>query len=195
MAAGLFILMTTWRRGRVVLAGILGDRTLPAELFLRSIERDAPRRVPGTAVYMHSGRDATPPALLHNLKHNKVLHEHVLLLRVETEDVPRVPSEERVDVEDLGAGILRVRISYGFAQDPHIPAALAQAASQELLAFKPMETTYFLGRERLRPVEAPPMRVWRARLFALMSRNAAGATDFFQLPPNQVVELGTQLEI
>jgi KUP system potassium uptake protein len=178
-----------------VLGKLLFERTLPVDLFLKSIERQGPTRVPGTAVYMHSGRDATPPALLHNLKHNKVLHEHVFLLSVETQDVPHVPREERVQVEEIGAGIKSVRVSYGFAQDPHIPAALAHAASEGLLTFKPMETTYFLGRERLRPVKQPPMILWRARLFALMSRNATGATDFFQLPPNRVVELGTQLEI
>ncbi|MFQ5529015.1 MAG: potassium transporter Kup [Gemmatimonadota bacterium] len=195
VAGGLFAIMTTWRRGRQVLYRMFKDRTLPVDLFLKSIERNPPVRVPGTAVYMHGGRDATPPALLHNLKHNKVLHDHVILLSVHTKDMPRVPREERVDVEELDGGIVRVAVYYGFTQDPHIPAALANACAKGLLDFKPMETTYFLGRERLIAVKKPPMRMWRARLFALLARNATGATDFFQLPPNRVVELGTQLEI
>jgi len=195
VAAGLFAIMTTWRKGRSVLYKMLSDRTLPVDLFLKSIERNPPVRVPGTAVYMHGGRDATPPALLHNLKHNKVLHEHVLLLSVQTKDVPYVSRDNRIDVEDLKDGILRVGVAYGFAQNPHIPAALASADAKGLLDFKPMETTYFLGRESLITSKKRPLLRWRAWLFALLSRNATGATDFFQLPPNRVVELGTQLEI
>ncbi|MDP2469819.1 MAG: KUP/HAK/KT family potassium transporter, partial [Candidatus Palauibacterales bacterium] len=158
-------------------------------------ERSAVHRVPGTAVYMHSGVRETPPALLHNLKHNKVLHEQVLLLRVVTREVPHVPTEERIRCEDLGAGIFGVTVSYGFAQDPHVPAALAQADPADGIQFKPMETSYFLGREKLIALREPPMRLWRARLFALMSRNSLGATDFFKLPPNRVIELGTQVEL
>jgi KUP system potassium uptake protein len=195
VAGGLFAVMTTWRRGRSVLYQMFKDRTLPIDLFLKSIERNPPVRVPGTAVYMHGGRDATPPALLHNLKHNKVLHERVMLLSVQTKEVPRVPKSERIVVEELEMGIVRVEVAYGFTQDPHIPAALASADAKGLLDFKPMETTYFLGRERLIAVKQSTMKRWRARLFATLSRNSAGATDFFQLPPNRVVELGTQLEI
>lgn len=195
VAAGLFAIMTTWRKGRTILYGMFKDRTLPTDLFLKSIERNPPVRVPGTAVYMHGGRDQTPPALLHNLKHNKVLHERVFFLSVQTEDVPHVSKAERLDIEELEHGIFRVEVHYGFAQNPHIPAALASADAKGLLDFKPMETTYFLGRERLITVKKPPMRMWRSRLFAMLARNSAGATDFFQLPPNRVVELGTQLEI
>jgi KUP system potassium uptake protein len=195
VAAIVFVVMTTWQRGRSFLGKVMKDRTLPIELFLASVERNPPTRVPGIAVYMHGGREVTPPALLHNLKHNKVLHEHVLLLSVHVQDIPRVPKSERVTVEDLGKGLKSVEVNYGFAQNPHIPAALAQAASKDLCVFKPMETTYFLGRERLIAGKKAPMRRWRAILFAALSRNAAGATDFFQLPPNRVVELGTQLEI
>jgi len=195
VAAGLFTIMMTWRKGRSALYRLMNDRTLPIDLFLKSIERNPPVRVPGTAVYMHGGRDATPPALLHNLKHNKVLHENVMLMSVQTKDVPHVPKYERIEIEELENGIFRVAVYYGFAQDPHIPAALANADGRGLLDFKPMETTYFLGRERLIAPKKPPLRQWRAWLFVVLSRNATGATDFFQLPPNRVVELGTQLEM
>jgi KUP system potassium uptake protein len=193
IAAGLFVVMTTWRRGRHVLGRKFRKQTLPLDLFVRQIERKAPARVPGTAVYMHGG-DVTPPALLHNLKHNKVLHERVLLLKVETLEVPYVGSEDRIECETLGAGLHRVTVRYGFAQDPHVPAALAQCPEQGL-GFRPMDTTYFLGRENLIAIEDGSMPRWRARMFALLSRNALGATAFFHLPPNQVVELGTQIEI
>ena len=195
IAAGLFIVMTTWRKGRQVLWSIMKDRTLPIGLFQKSVERNPPARVRGLAVYMHGDSGVAPPALLHNLKHNKVLHENVLLLSVRVQDIPYVARKDRIQVEDLGDGIRRAEVFYGFAQDPHIPAALAQADAKGLIDFKPMETTYFLGRERLIARKEPPMRRWRARLFAALSRNAAGATDFFELPPNRVVELGTQLEI
>ncbi len=195
VAAGLFVIMTTWRRGRRALYRMMSDRTLPVDLFLKSIERNPPVRVSGTAVYMHGGRDATPPALLHNLKHNKVLHENVMLMSVQTKDVPYVPKSERIEFEELENGIVRVMVYYGFAQDPNVPAALANADSQGLCDFKPMQTTYFLGRERLIASKKPPLRQWRAWLFVVLSRNATGATDFFKLPPNRVVELGTQLEM
>jgi len=193
VAAAIFVVMTTWRKGRIVIGRKFKEQTLPIDMFVREMEHKSPHRVPGTAVYMHGG-DATPPALLHNLKHNKVLHERVILLRVVTRDIPHVPTAERIAVEELGAGIWRVEAHYGFSQDPHIPAALAQCPTKGL-AFKPMDTTYFLGRETLLALKAPPMRLWRARLFALLSRNALGATAFFHLPPNRVVELGTQIEI
>jgi len=193
IAAGLFVIMTTWRRGRVILGRKFREQTLPLDLFVREMEKKAPTRVPGTAVFMHGG-DATPPALLHNLKHNKVLHERVWLLKVETQEIPYVDRADRISCESLGAGIQRITVRYGFAQDPHIPAALA-GCPEKGLEFRPMDTTYFLGRENLIAVEGPPMPMWRARLFALLSRNALGATTFFHLPPNRVVELGSQIEL
>jgi KUP system potassium uptake protein len=195
VATGILALMTTWRTGRNKLGRQLKGRGLPVDLLVRNMEQHPPHRVPGTAVYMHSGVRQTPPALLHNLKHNKVLHERVVLLQVVTEEVPYVPREERIRCEDLGAGFFAVTVSYGFSQDPHIPAALAQCPAGEGIEFKPMETSYFLGREKLIAVEGPPLKLWRKRLFALMSRNSLGATDFFRLPPNRVIELGTQLEL
>jgi KUP system potassium uptake protein len=193
IAAGLFVVMTTWRRGRHLLGQLFRRQTLPIDLFVRQMERKSPLRVPGTAVYMHGG-DATPPALLHNLLHNKVLHERVWLLKVETQEIPYVEKADRIASAELGAGIYRITVRYGFAQDPHIPAALSQLPDQGL-EFKPMDTTYFLGRESLTAIEHGPMPIWRSRLFALLSRNALGATAFFHLPPNRVVELGTQIEI
>jgi len=193
VAAGIFVVMTTWRKGRLLLGARFKEQTLPLDLFVREMTHKPPHRVPGTAVYMHGGA-ATPPALLHNLKHNKVLHERVLLLRVVTREVPFVDRADRVNCESLGAGIWRVEVQYGFSQDPHIPAALAQCPPQGV-DFRPMDTSYFLGRENLLPIRGSGMRLWRARLFALLSRNALGATSFFHLPPNRVVELGTQIEI
>jgi KUP system potassium uptake protein len=176
-----------------VLAQKFRKQTLPLDLFVHEMRRKAPTRVPGTAVFMHGG-DATPPALLHNLKHNKVLHERVFLLKVETLEVPYVDTSNRIACEELGAGIHKIAVRYGFAQDPHIPAALAQCVGHGL-EFKPMDTTYFLGRENLIAVKDGEMAHWRSRLFALLSRNALGATAFYHLTPNRVVELGTQIEI
>lgn len=195
IAGGILLLMTTWRRGRLVVGRLMKKSTLPVDLLVRNMERNPPHRVPGTAVYMHSGVRETPPALLHNLKHNKVLHDRVLLLRVLTREVPHVPREERIQCDALGAGIYAVTVSYGFAQDPHIPAALAQCDPGDGIEFKPMDTSYFLGREKLLVLGEHRMARWRGRLFALMSRNALGATTFFQLPPNRVVELGAQVEV
>jgi KUP system potassium uptake protein len=195
VAAVILVLMSTWRAGRSLLGRQLKGRSLPVDLFVHNMTEHPPQRVPGTAVYMHSGVRQTPPALLHNLKHNKVLHEKVVLLQVVTREVPYVPREQRIECEDLGAGFFAVTVSYGFSQDPHIPAALAQCAPGKGIDFKPMETSYFLGREKLIPAKGPQLQLWRKRLFALMSRNSLGATDFFRLPPNRVVELGTQLEL
>jgi KUP system potassium uptake protein len=195
IAAGILVAMTTWQLGRTAVGRRMKSQSLPVDLFVKNMENHPPHRVSGTAVYMHSGIRQTPPALLHNLKHNKVLHEQVLFLSVVTKEVPHVPVEERVQCKDLGDGFFEVTVNYGFAQDPHIPAALTQCDAGTGIVYKPMETSYFLGREKLIAVKDPPLRLWRARLFAVMSRNALGATDFFHLPPNRVVELGAQIEL
>ena len=195
IAGTILLLMTTWRVGRLLVARRMKKQSLPVDLFVRNMEQSSVQRVPGTAVYMHSGIRSTPPALLHNLKHNKVLHERVLLLSVVTKEIPQVPREERIRCEELGAGIYEVTVSYGFTQDPHVPAALAQLDSDAVGPFKPMETSYFLGREKLIAGGSKRMPAWRMRLFALMSRNSLGATDFFKLPPNRVIELGAQMEL
>ncbi|HEX7088936.1 MAG TPA: potassium transporter Kup [Longimicrobiales bacterium] len=193
--AAVFTLLTTWKRGREILAQRIRDRTLPRDLFLANILESPPLRVPGTAVYMYSNPQGTPPALLHNLKHNKVLHERVVFLMVETEEVPFVRAEERATVEHLADGIYHVILHYGFMEDVDVPKALA-AIRRDGLEFRPLETTYFLGRETLIASRRQPgMAVWREKLFALMSRNARSAASFFRLPPNRVVELGAQIEL
>ena len=190
----IFTLLTTWKRGRVVLTKRMRGRTLPLNSFLESVMAHPPHRVPGTAVFMYSSSTGTPPALLHNMKHNKVLHEHVVFLTVRTEEIPSVPETERSSVENLGHAVWQVILRYGFMEDVDIPVAL-RAIEQPGLAFPPMETTYFLGRETLIATKRPGMAVWREHLFALMARNARSATAYFKLPPNRVVELGTQVEL
>jgi len=192
--AVVFTLLTTWKRGRVILSKRMRDQILPLGSFLERVMQHPPHRVHGTAVFMFSSVSGTPPALLHNLKHNKVLHERVVFLTIRTEEVPTVPPEQRASVEALGHALWQVVLRYGFMEDVDIPAAL-RAVEQDGLAFPPMETTYFLGRETLIATKRPGMALWREHLFALMSRNARPATTFFKLPPNRVVELGAQVEL
>jgi KUP system potassium uptake protein len=194
IGAVVFTLLTTWKRGRVVLSDRMKERTLPRDLFLESLMQHPPHRVPGTAVFMYGSSTGTPPALLHNLKHNRVLHERVVFLTIRTEEVPSVPDAERASVTEIGHGLWQVVLRYGFMQDADVPAAL-QALGHPELPFRPMETTYFLGRETLIATKHPGMALWRERLFAVMSRNARPATTFFRLPPNRVVELGAQVEL
>lgn len=195
LVAGLvFTLMTAWKRGRRLLTRRLRADALPFATFADQIVTHKLKRVPGTAVFMYSSSTATPPALLHNLKHNKIVHERVVLLSVETADIPHVPADKRIDVHDLGHGLYRVILHYGFMEDPDVPRDLRLAASHGLV-LKPFELSYFLGRERVIATKRKGMAIWRERLFALMSRNSRSATDFFRLPPNQVVELGSQVEI
>ena len=194
IAAAFFTAMTTWKMGRQILADRLQDRTLPIKLFLADLEANRFTRVAGTAVYMYGNPEGTPPALLHNLIHNKVLHERVVLLTVETEEIPTVEDSDRVEVSELGHGLFRVVLRYGFTDDPDIPSGLALTKKKGLV-FKPMETSYFLGRETLIASKTPGMAMWREHIFAVMSRNARSATSFFGLPPNRVVELGAQIEL
>jgi KUP system potassium uptake protein len=195
IGAVVFTLMTTWKKGRGILAARLQQGTLPLDLFLEDVAgRPAQQRVPGTAVFMYGNREGTPPALLHSLKHYKVLHEKVVLLSVETQEVPHVDASERVSVETLGHGFYRIVLAYGFMEDPCVPDALA-TVKVEGLDLAPARTTYFLGRETLIPSRKPGMASWRTHLFAVMSRNARTATSFFGLQPNRVVELGAQIEL
>jgi KUP system potassium uptake protein len=190
----IFGLMTTWRRGRHVLLETVGGGLMPIDDFLRSLALSSPHRVRGTAIFLYGNPDATPPALLHNLKHNQVLHERVVLLAVETEEVPHVDPDERVSLEHLGQGFHRVIMRFGFMEEPDVPAGLGALRPQGL-EFKPLETTYFLSRETLVRARASRMAAWRRNLFAVMARNARTASSFFQLPPNRVVELGAQIEL
>jgi KUP system potassium uptake protein len=194
IGGAVFTLLTTWKKGRLLLAERMQERTLPRDLFLESLMQHPPHRVPGTAVFMYGTATGTPPALLHNLKHNRVLHERVVFLSVRTEEVPVVDDGERSSVQDIGHGLWQVTLRYGFMEDVDIPAALKALGHPEL-PFKPMETTYFLGRETLIATKRKGMALWREHLFAVMSRNARPATTFFRLPPNRVVELGAQVEL
>jgi KUP system potassium uptake protein len=193
VGAVVFAGMTTWKTGRRVLAERLQERTLPIELFLRDGGVWSLPRVSGTAVFMYGNPEGTPPALLHSLKHYEVLHRQVVLLTIQTEEVPHVDEADRVTAEDLGRGIFRVGLHYGFMEDADVPAAL-RGVRVPGLDLSPARTTYFLGRETLIPSRKPAMAGWRKHLFALMSRNARTATSFFALPPNRVVELGAQIE-
>lgn len=194
VGAIIFTLMTTWRRGRKVLAARMLDGTLPDELFMKSVLAHPPIRVPGTAIFMDRTPKATPHALLHNLKHNKVLHETVILMTVATEEQPHVDPKDRVSIEPLGSGVYRVNIRFGFMEDPNIPGVL-EKISHPQLKLDPGQTSYFLGRETLVPTSGRGMNIWRERLFIWMSRNATSAARFFSLPPNRVVEMGAQIEL
>lgn len=194
LAAAIFALMTTWRRGRSLLEERLRESALPLEAFLESLTATRVVRVPGTAVFMTGSADGTPPALLHNFKHNKVVHERVVLLTVQTADEPHVPETERVSVTKLESGFYRVRARFGFMETPGVPA-LMQTLAQAGLTLKEMDTSYFLGRETLLPSDRAGLPVWRKMLFGWMSKNARPATAYFRLPPNRVVELGTQVEL
>jgi KUP system potassium uptake protein len=194
IGAVVFTLMSTWKTGRRILAERLSTGTLPIDLFLADVGARPPHRVPGTAVFMYGNPAGTPPALLHSLKHYKVLHERTVFLSVMTEEVPHLDDAERLEVTDLGAGFYRVAIHYGFMEEPDVPAALARVQMPGL-DLSPGRTSYFLGRETLIPSEERGMMAWREQLFALMSRNARPATAFFALPPNRVVELGAQIRL
>ncbi|WP_431858511.1 potassium transporter Kup [Azospirillum sp.] len=188
-------LMSTWRRGRAVLARRLAEESLPLEQFIkRTVKSNDIHRVKGTAVFMTSSGDTVPIALLHNLKHNQVMHERVIFVTVLVEDVPRVPAKDRVLVEGLAEGFYRLTVRYGFSQEPNIPKALRLCKAFGL-EFDLMATSFFLGRETLIPRINPQMAQWREKLFVVMSRTAVSATDFFKIPPNRVVELGTQVQL
>lgn len=197
LAAGgtVFIAMSTWRRGREILAGRLRESVGSLKVFLSGIAVKPPVRVPGTAVFMTGENTGTPPMLLHHLAHNQVLHEQVVLLTVVTEEVPRVPAGERVEVVQLPQGFARVILHYGYMQSPNVPVALRECETIGLRV--DMErTTFYLGRETLIPTrEIKGMALWREKLFALMSRNSLQATTFYNIPPERVVELGLQVEI
>jgi KUP system potassium uptake protein len=190
----LFILMTTWKRGKQLLVERIDEGGLPLPIFISSISVQPPHRVQGTAVFLTARSDAVPHALLHNMLHNQVLHEQVVLLTVVYEDTPRVPAQQRFEVETYGEGFYRVILHFGFIDEPDVPAALALCHLKEL-DFSPMRTTYFLSRETVIPSKIVGMARWREALFAFMLKNANGNLRFFKLPFNRVIELGTQVEM
>jgi len=189
----IFTLLTTWGAGRKLMQQRMDESALPIKIFIQSACNSA-TRVPGTAVFMTSTADGVPPALLHNLKHNKVLHERIILLTVKILGVPMVSDEERFRMEDLGHGFHRVVLRFGFMQETNVPAALKLITNCGA-AFNMMDTSFFLARQTLLPSARPGMAIWREHLFAWMLRNAEGAMEFFRLPTNRVVELGSQVEI
>ncbi|HYO70908.1 MAG TPA: potassium transporter Kup [Archangium sp.] len=194
MALCVFTLMTTWKKGRDILASRLRGSSIPLKQLLDSFGDHPPVRVPWTAIFMTGNPEGTPPALLHNLKHNKVLHEQVMLLTIASEEVPHVPPEDRVEVIKLEEGFVRVIARYGFMENPSIPDILKRAKTKGL-QFNLMGTSFFLGRETLIPSKKRGMAMWREALFSWMSRNARSATAYFRIPPNRVVELGAQVEL
>jgi KUP system potassium uptake protein len=195
IAAVVFTIMTTWRRGRKILNARLREGALTPEVFVTSLRGHAPVRVPGTAVFMHRSRDVIPSALLHSLKHYKALHKQVILLTVVSEEVSHLRDDERLQLEDLGEGIYRITCRYGYMEEPDIPALLERVSREHGMSIPPMDTTYFLGRETLIVTSRKSgMATWREKLFASMTRNAESAARFFSLPPNRVVELGAQIE-
>jgi KUP system potassium uptake protein len=191
----IFTLFATWKRGRALLYRKLEQDSMPLDAFLASLKYGGPQRVPGTGIFMTTRPDGVPRAMLHNLLHNKVLHERVILLNVNIQDIPHVAEDERMRVEPLDDGFYRIQLNYGFKDDPNIPVALEMCAYQGMAPVEMMETSFFLGRETIVPNRVPAMTLWRQVLFMWMFRNADTATDYFKLPTNRVVELGTQIEL
>lgn len=189
----IFTLLTSWSRGRALMRASMAEGSIPMEVFAKSAHSSA-TRVPGTAIFMASTAAGVPSALLHNIKHNKVLHERVVILTVAIQDVPYVDEAERCSVTDLGQGFFRMTLRYGFLEETDVPAALKRA---DICGgpFDMMQTSFFLSRQTLLPSKNPGMALWREKLFAWMLRNAASAMEFFRLPTNRVVELGSQVEI
>jgi KUP system potassium uptake protein len=195
MGGAVFTLMVTWRRGREILLSRLRQTSVPLDMFLESLMRHPPARVPGTAVFLTSTQGAVPHALLHNLAHNKVLHERVIFLTVVIKDVPWVPPKERVSIEDLGNNCFQLTVYFGFKDRPDVMQALEQCREQEL-EFRPLETSFFLSRETvIASIRYEGMALWRERLFSALARNAGSPVEYFNLPANRVIELGTQIEI
>jgi KUP system potassium uptake protein len=215
VAVIVYLLMSTWKKGRVRLSEIVLENTLPLDLFLSDISKRKPARVPGVAVFLTSVRGGAPPVLLHHLKHNKVLHEKVILLSVMGEEIPQVDEADRVKYRELGEGFCEVVAYYGFMETPDVPLMLQSLTLEKgdgrKLRVETMTTSFYLGRETLIPIDGkravarpvppvetgpprPKMARWRKKLFIFMTRNAQSATAFFGLPPNRVVELGAQIQ-
>ncbi|OAN52162.1 potassium transport protein Kup [Paramagnetospirillum marisnigri] len=195
VGAIMFLLMATWRRGRVILAKRLAEGAMPLDLFLKQVkDSENTLRVRGTAIFMTGDPDTVPIALLHNMKHNKALHQRVVFMTVVTEDIPRIPARDRVVVEGLAEGFYRITVRYGFFQEPDIPKVLRLCKAFGL-EFDMMDTSFFLGRETVVPSVHPEMAEWRERLYVVMGRNAVSATDFFRIPAGRVVELGIQVQM
>lgn len=194
VAACVYLLMSTWKKGRRILAEHLKARSMPVEEFIQRIKLNPPVRVPGTAIYMSGDAWGVPVPLLHNLKHNKVLHDRVALLTIRTVEVPSVHKKERVRIDSMGPQFYRIIANYGFMETPKIKHIL-EACREQGIHFSLQDTTFVLGRETILPTGDPNLPVWREKLFALMARNAERPTTYFKIPPNQVIEVGIQVEI
>lgn len=188
-----FIILTTWAKGRKIMRKNMAEAAMPIEIFTKSAANSA-TRVPGTAIFMASSSAGVPSALLHNIKHNKVIHERVVILTVNIKDVPTVEASKRCEVTDLGLGFYRLVLHFGFMQETDVPEALKEVKGCGM-EFDMMTTSFFLSRQTLLPSKKPEMMIWREKLFAWLLRNAATAMEFFKLPTNRVVELGSQMEI
>jgi KUP system potassium uptake protein len=194
IGAVVFTLLTTWKRGRSILHARLAEETMPIDAFVESIAAAPPARVPGTAVFLTNTPGRVPHALLHNLKHNKVLHERVVLLTVKTRDIPVVAPLDRVHIANLGANFEQIEAYFGFTEGQDVPELLEECARCGH-PFDLMDTSFFVSRETLIPSAVPGMALWRERLFVSMSKNATKATEYFNVPTNRVVELGAQIEL
>ena len=195
IAGVIFMVMLTWKRGRSILAERIQAEAQPLDHFLKALESMRIARVPGTAIFMSGTASKAPPALMHNLEHNKVLHQLVIFVTVKTEQVPHVADDKRLVIEHFGEGMYRVKAHYGFMEEPNIPKVLEAAAGKQLPRIDPHDITYFLGRETIISTSRRGMARWREKLFALMARNATTATAYFGIPPGRVVELGEQIEL
>jgi KUP system potassium uptake protein len=195
VAAVIFAIMLTWLRGRETLLAKRWGEALPLETFLAALKPDRPLRVPGTAVFMVPNDRIVPSALLHNIKHNKVLHERVVLMKIETEDIPHVPDERRIEVKHLDHNFHTVSVRYGFMDEPNVPRAMAQLRLMQF-RFNLLETSFFVGREKVVVrKDRRGIATWRMRLFVFLQRTMLSATEYFRIPSNRVVELGGQIEI
>jgi KUP system potassium uptake protein len=186
--------MWTWRRGRRVVSVRQAEEGMAIESFMKRLEEKQPHRVSGTAVFLTGSTERIPHALLHNYKHNKVLHERVILLTVVNEEVPWITDDKRLEAVELGHGLWRAIVHFGFMEEPNVPLALHLMARYDVV-LDIMDTSFFLGRETVVPSVRPEMKPWQEQLFILMKSNAASASDFFSIPPNRAVELGSQIEV
>ena len=193
MGLAIFTLLTTWSKGRALMRASMAEGTIPFEVFAKSAHSSA-QRVAGTAIFMSSTRGGVPSALLHNIKHNKVLHERVVVLTIAIQDVPVLEDGERIEMKNFGQGFYKMAIKFGFLEDTDVPSAL-KGVTLDGEPIDMMKTSFFLSRQTLIASSKPGMAIWREKLFAWMMRNAASAMEFFRLPVNRVVELGSQVEI
>ncbi|HYF62975.1 MAG TPA: KUP/HAK/KT family potassium transporter, partial [Herpetosiphonaceae bacterium] len=189
----IFIVMTTWKRGETLVAQRASSDQRLTEVT-DMLKTHPPLRVPGMAIFLSARPEGAPEALLANIHHNKVLHQHVLLVTVQNRTIPHVPPADRLALSPIGHGLYTLTVSYGFMETPDVHQALCELHIPEV-AFDADETTYFINRTRVIPTKLPGMALWREKLFALMSSNATNAADFFALPPSQVIEIGTRVEV